>query len=69
MALAQADLAILDDPAEWEGFSVALSPATVQSPAVWESSVVIEGMHCANCAGTVEAALLRSPGVLSAQVS
>ena len=69
MALAEADLAILDDPAEWAGFSVALNPESAQSPAVWESSVVIEGMHCANCAGTVEAALLRSPGVLSAQVS
>ena len=69
MALADSDLALLDDPAEWGGFSVALSPATAQAPAVWESSVVIEGMHCANCAGTVEAALLRSPGVLSAQVS
>lgn len=69
MTPADTDFALLDDPAEWAGFSVPLSPATAQAPAVWESSVVIEGMHCANCAGTVEAAVLRSPGVLSAQVS
>ena len=69
MAVPDTDLALLDDPAEWGAFSVAITPATAQAPAVWESSVVIEGMHCANCAGSVEAAVLRTPGVLSAQVS
>lgn len=69
MAVSASDLALLDDPAEWGGFSVAVKPASAQGPAVWESSVVIEGMHCANCAGAVESALLRTPGVLSAQVS
>ena len=29
----------------------------------------ISGMHCANCAGAVERALLKSPGVLKADVS
>ena len=66
---AASDLAILDDPAEWGAFSMPLGVQAGQSPAMWESSVVIEGMHCANCAGTVEAALLRSPGVVWAQVS
>ena len=69
MAVPDTDLALLDHPAEWGAFSVAITPATAQAPAVWESSVVIEGMHCANCAGSVEAAVLRTPGVLSAQVS
>ena len=63
MAVSDSDLALLDDPTEWGAFSVAITPATAQAPAVWESSVVIEGMHCANCAGTVEAAVLRAPGV------
>ncbi len=57
-------LAVLDDPQEWGAFSHSVNG----HPGVWESSVVIEGMHCAACSVTVEDALLKVPGVLSAQV-
>nr|WP_315478315.1 cation-translocating P-type ATPase [uncultured Rhodoferax sp.] len=60
-----AALALLDDPQEWSSFS----HADRHDPAQWESSVVIEGMHCAACSLTVEDALRQVPGVLSAQVS
>ena len=58
-------LLLLDDPQEWNAFSQPLA----QQPACWESSVVFEGMHCAACALTIEEALRRVPGVLSADVS
>jgi len=58
------DLRLLDDPLEWSAFS----RPSVQGPHCWESNVVIEGMHCAACSLTVEEALTRVPGVISAQV-
>lgn len=58
-------LHLLDDPQEWGTFSRPSS--LVQSG--WESNLMIEGMHCAACAMTVEAALLGVPGVLKAEVS
>ena len=58
-------LAMLDDPHEWSAFSRSLAG----QPSCWESSVVFEGMHCAACALTIEDALRRVPGVLSADVS
>ncbi|MEO7952933.1 MAG: cation-translocating P-type ATPase [Polaromonas sp.] len=58
-------LALLDDPQEWTAFSRSLE----RQPSCWESSVVFEGMHCAACALTIEDALRRVPGVLSAEVS
>ncbi|ABM39080.1 heavy metal translocating P-type ATPase [Polaromonas naphthalenivorans] len=58
-------LAMLDDPHEWSAFSRSLAA----QPSCWESSVVFEGMHCAACALTIEDALRRVPGVLSADVS
>lgn len=58
-------LDLLDDPQEWTVFSRSLEG----QPGCWESSVVFEGMHCAACALTIEDALRRMPGVLSAQVS
>lgn len=57
-------LYLLDDPHEWSAFS----RPSAQAADCWESSVVIEGMHCAACSLTVEEALNRIPGVLSAQV-
>ncbi len=57
-------LALLDDPQEWSAFS----RPSAQGAGCWESSVVIEGMHCAACSLTIEEALSRIPGVLSAQV-
>ena len=56
---------MLDDPQEWSAFS---RPVPGQ-PSCWESSVVFEGMHCAACALTIEDALRRVPGVVSAQIS
>ena len=63
--------ALLDDPQEWGSFG---RPAgeVPQDPAqatVWDSQVVLEGMHCAACAGTIEQALRATPGVLEADVS
>ncbi|MDB5931512.1 MAG: heavy metal translocating P-type ATPase [Polaromonas sp.] len=58
-------LSLLDDPQEWPAFS---RPMAGQ-PDCWESSVVFDGMHCAACALTIEDALKRVPGVLSADVS
>ncbi|MDD2547183.1 MAG: cation-translocating P-type ATPase [Burkholderiaceae bacterium] len=36
---------------------------------LWDSQVVLEGMHCAACALTIEDALRAVPGVLQAEVS
>ncbi len=59
------DLALLDDEQEWSAFS---RPSAL-IPGCWESNVVIEGMHCAACAGTIEDALQGVPGVQRAEVS
>ena len=56
---------MLDDPDEWSAFSRPLAG----QPSCWESSVVFEGMHCAACALTIEEALRKMPGVLSADIS
>lgn len=56
---------LLDDPQEWSAFSRPLP----ERDGCWESHLVIEGMHCAACALTVEDALLAVPGVSSATVS
>ena len=58
-------LRLLDDPLEWPAFS----RPDGQRANCWESNVLIEGMHCAACALTIEDALLRVPGVVSAAVS
>lgn len=57
-------LALLDDRQEWSAFSRLVSVGDD----VWESNLHIEGMHCAACALTIEEALRKVPGVLSAQV-
>jgi Cu2+-exporting ATPase len=58
-------LQLLDDPQEWSAFS----RPSQSLPECWESSVVIEGMHCAACGVTVEEAIASVPGVLEVQVS
>ena len=63
--VAQAPLALLDDPHEWSAFSRPVE----NRASCWESSVVFEGMHCAACALTIEDALRAVPGVESVQVS
>ncbi len=57
--------AVLDDPIEWPNFS---RQNSAESPE-WDSHMVIEGMHCAACAYTVERALKSVPGVLGAEVN
>ncbi|NDP37223.1 MAG: cation-translocating P-type ATPase [Rhodoferax sp.] len=58
-------LRLLDDPQEWSAFS----RPDAKRENVWESNILIEGMHCAACALTLEDALLGVPGVLTAEVS
>ena len=59
-AAPQSAWSLLDDPAEWPGFGRALDDGDAAGR--WESQVVVEGMHCAACALTVEAALRRRAG-------
>ncbi len=59
------DAAVLDDPQQWGAFGKPVA----DSYDLWESNLVIEGMHCAACAITVEDALRQVPGVVSAEVS
>ncbi len=56
---------LLDDPQEWAVFS----RPDADRAQCWESNLLIEGMHCAACALTIEAALLSVPGVMQASVS
>lgn len=56
---------VLDDAEEWGAFSHPVKG----KPGFWSSSVVIEGMHCAACSFSIEDALQKVPGVVSAQVS
>jgi Cu2+-exporting ATPase len=64
---ARADWALLDDPAEWPAFGRLLGGEPEHG--CWESQVMVEGMHCAACAYTVEAALSQVPGVKKAEVN
>jgi len=57
--------AALDDPQEWPAFGSALDAKGT----LWESHMVVQGMHCAACSLTVEQALQALPGVHSARVS
>ncbi|WP_394787597.1 heavy metal translocating P-type ATPase [Rhodoferax sp.] len=54
----------LDDPAEWAAFS----QPSKDWPACQESQLLIDGMHCAACALSVEQALRAVPGVRLAEV-
>lgn len=67
----QERLQVLDAPQEWALFSTPASPAegAAVGAACWESRVVVEGMHCAACAFSIEHALLNTPGVLRAEVN
>lgn len=76
---------LLDDPQEWRAFGKPLKSADMSAdmsagmsadmsapqaePAQWESQVVLQGMHCAACALTIEDALRQVPGVEHAHVS
>lgn len=56
---------MLDDEQVWRAFS----RPDDKHPQAWQSSLLIQGMHCAACALRVEQALRRVPGVLAAEVS
>ena len=58
------DETLLDDPQEWGAFGRACA-----GDSAWESHVVVEGMHCAACALTIEDALRAVPGVVGVEVS
>ncbi|WP_100410979.1 cation-translocating P-type ATPase [Acidovorax sp. 69] len=73
---------LLDDPQEWLAFgrpctsaggplAAAADGGAPLDPAstAWDSQVVLDGMHCAACALTIEDALRAVPGVLQADVS
>jgi P-type Cu2+ transporter len=60
------DFSALDDPEEQRAFTE--GPETSRSGAA-ESLLVVQGMYCAACADTVEAALRAQPGVLRAEVN
>ena len=61
---------LLDDRHEWLRFSQAHVSTSLQTAAqVWDSHVVIQGMHCAACSFAIEDALLAVPGVQSAEVN
>lgn len=58
--------AALDDAGEWSAFGQALDGDPAGR---WASQVAVEGMHCAACAFTIEAALTQVPGVESVEVN
>ena len=60
---------MLDSPHEWEVFSTPWQQGAASPQDCWESRVVIEGMHCAACAFTIEDALQATPGVVEAEVN
>ena len=62
-------LAVLDDPAEWCLFSQPHDDASSAAAGLWESQVMVQGMHCAACALALERSLLSLAGVVATQVS
>jgi len=63
--------ALLDEPAQWSAFSTPFpeNKNTDQTRGLWQSQVVVEGMHCGSCALNVEKALRSVPGVKQATVN
>jgi P-type Cu2+ transporter len=62
-------LTLFDEPEEWALFSRSCDEPLAPPAQLWESQLVVQGMHCAACSLTLEQALLGIPGVLSARVS
>ena len=62
-----ARLAVYDEPEAWAAFSQSVDKFSQAQ--VFQSFVVVKGMHCAACALTLEAALGHVKGVLAVQVS
>lgn len=69
MQTLQERLQVLDSPHEWEVFSTPWQQGGATPPDCWESRVVIEGMHCAACAFTIEDVLQATPGVVEVEVN
>ncbi len=66
-AAASAELAVLDDPVEQRRFT--RYRVGVDGVAVADSSLRVSGMYCAACAGIIEQAISKVPGVIEASVS
>ena len=68
-------LCVFDDEQEWSRFSLLSQQPTPQgqtaaiASTMWESQVLVSGMHCAACSLMLEQALLATPGVQSVRVS
>ena len=63
------ELLAFDDLQEWAAFSRRFDGQPSSEDALWESQVLVRGMHCAACALTLEQALLGVQGVVSARIS
>ncbi len=59
---------LLDDPQVWPQYSQPLTRQDAQAQ-LWESQVVVQGMHCAACAFAIEDALKSVPGVTAVSVN
>ena len=68
VAEAVSRLAVFDHPDEWSVFSRPRENACATA-GLWESQLVVRGMHCAACSLALEQALLGVEGVVSARVS
>lgn len=58
---------ILDTQDQWQAFSQPAGNDPTQS--LVESSLLLEGLRCAACSGTIERGLAELPGIISARVS
>jgi P-type Cu2+ transporter len=67
-AVDESPLKFLDEPQEWAVFSRSMDDLPAVK-GVWESQVLVGGMHCATCSLKVEQALLATSGILAARVS
>jgi Cu2+-exporting ATPase len=65
--LTPTQVAALDDAASLEAYTQWQTAESGER--VGKSRLLISGMHCAACAGLIESALMRLPGVLAAEVS
>ena len=63
--------ALLDEPDSWSAFSTTApqNKTSDKQHGLWQSQVVVEGMHCGSCALNVEKALRSVPGVKQATVN
>ena len=66
-APAESETTLLDDPGEQHDCTTWEPRADARR--VGRSQLMLGGLYCAACAGTIEQALLREPGVLKAQVN